>query len=227
MSIVFAAKVCFFAPLLGCLMAAVCQYTRQDRLAHGISILSVALAFFASLVLGYYFIYLGHDPLEFTLYSWLRLQTLHIQFGFLLDALSCSMLMVVTLISLCVHVYSIGYMHEEIGYARFFAWMSLFTFMMINLVIAIDVVQLFFGWEGVGLVSYWLIGFYYKKLSAAEGGMKAFLLNRVGDMGFLLGITACYYLFDTTHISNVIASVPNMVGGSIFGVHGLSFIALL
>lgn len=221
-----AAHVCFFAPLIGSVMAWMCQYFATDKYAHAMAITGVACAWLASVVLVVHWVVDGQPVLDYTLYTWLSLSGYSVKIGYLLDALSASMLLMVTGVSLLVHVYSMGYMAFEQGYARFFAWMSLFSFMMINLVIARDVVQLFVGWEGVGLVSYWLIGFYYKKPSAADGGLKAFLLNRVGDMGFLLGIVATYYVFKSTEVLFVTQQSPAMVTKLILGYEALSVIAL-
>jgi NADH-quinone oxidoreductase subunit L len=113
--------------------------------------------------------------------------------GFLVDQLSALMMCVVTFVSLCVHVYTIGYMHDDPGYQRFFSYISLFTFSMLMLVMSNNFMQLFFGWEAVGVVSYLLIGFWYTRPSAIFANMKAFLVNRVGDFGFLLGIAGIVY----------------------------------
>ncbi len=122
-------------------------------------------------------------------YTWLTMGGLDFSVGFLVDSLTAMMMVVVTSVSLMVHIYTIGYMHdEETGYQRFFSYISLFTFSMLMLVMSNNFVQLFFGWEAVGLVSYLLIGFYFKRESAIFANLKAFLVNRVGDFGFLLGI---------------------------------------
>ena len=113
--------------------------------------------------------------------------------GFLVDRLTALMMVVVTFVSLCVHVYTIGYMHDDPGYQRFFAYISLFTFSMLMLVMTNNFLQLFFGWEAVGLVSYLLIGFWYTRPTAIFANLKAFLVNRVGDFGFLLGIAGVVY----------------------------------
>ena len=123
-----------------------------------------------------------------TLYTWMVVGGLKMEVGFLIDSLSAMMMCVVTFVSLMVHIYTIGYMEEEDGYNRFFGYISLFTFAMLMLVMSNNMLQLFFGWEAVGLVSYLLIGFYYNKPSATHANMKAFLVNRVGDFGFILGI---------------------------------------
>ena len=121
-------------------------------------------------------------------YTWLVSDGIQMEVGFLVDQLSALMMVVVTFVSLMVHVYTIGYMHDDPGYTRFFSYISLFTFSMLMLVMSNNLLQLFFGWEAVGLVSYLLIGFWYTRPSAIFANMKAFLVNRVGDFGFLLGI---------------------------------------
>ena len=117
-----------------------------------------------------------------------QLGTLHIDFSFVLDQLSLVMLLVVTGVGFLIHIYSVGYMAHEEGYARYFSFLNLFLFFMTVLVLAGNVLLMFVGWEGVGLASYLLIGFYFKKDSAANAGKKAFIVNRIGDLGFLIGI---------------------------------------
>src|SRR6202040_3823727 len=123
-------------------------------------------------------------------YTWLVSDGMHMEVGFLIDRLTTLMMVVVSFVSLCVHVYTIGYMADDEGYTRFFSYISLFTFSMLMLVMANNFLQLFFGWEAVGVVSYLLIGFWYKRPTAIFASLKAFLVNRVGDFGFVLGIAA-------------------------------------
>ena len=123
-----------------------------------------------------------------TIYTWMVVGGLKMEIGFLVDGLTAMMMCVVTFVSLMVHLYTVGYMHEDEGYNRFFAYISLFTFSMLMLVMSNNFLQLFFGWEAVGLVSYLLIGFWFNKPTAIFANMKAFLVNRVGDFGFILGI---------------------------------------
>jgi formate hydrogenlyase subunit 3/multisubunit Na+/H+ antiporter MnhD subunit len=127
-----------------------------------------------------------------TVYTWLVSDGIRMQVGFLVDHLTVLMMVVVTFVSLCVHVYTIGYMHDDAGYQRFFSYISLFTFAMLMLVMSNNFMQLFFGWEAVGVVSYLLIGFWYTRPSATFANMKAYLVNRVGDFGFLLGIAGLW-----------------------------------
>ncbi len=157
------------------------------RLSHTLTILGVLLAFILSAMT---LKSVAVDGARFneTLYTWMVVGGLKMEVGFLIDGLSAMMMCVVTFVSLMVHIYTIGYMEEEEGYNRFFGYISLFTFAMLMLVMSNNMLQLFFGWEAVGLVSYLLIGFYYNKPSATHANMKAFLVNRVGDFGFILGI---------------------------------------
>ena len=157
------------------------------RLSHTLTILGVLLAFILSAMT---LKSVAMDGARFneTLYTWMVVGGLKMEVGFLVDGLSAMMMCVVTFVSLMVHIYTIGYMEEDEGYNRFFGYISLFTFAMLMLVMSNNMLQLFFGWEAVGLVSYLLIGFYYNKPSATHANMKAFLVNRVGDFGFILGI---------------------------------------
>ncbi len=157
------------------------------RLSHTLTIVGVLLAFILSAMT---LKSVAMDGARFneTIYTWMVVGGLKMEVGFLVDGLSAMMMCVVTFVSLMVHIYTIGYMEEEDGYNRFFGYISLFTFAMLMLVMSNNMLQLFFGWEAVGLVSYLLIGFYYNKPSATHANMKAFLVNRVGDFGFILGI---------------------------------------
>ncbi len=157
------------------------------RLSHTLTILGVLLAFILS-ALTLKSVAMDGARFNETLYTWMVVGGLKMEVGFLVDGLTAMMMCVVTFVSLMVHIYTIGYMEEEDGYNRFFGYISLFTFAMLMLVMSNNMLQLFFGWEAVGLVSYLLIGFYYNKPSATHANMKAFLVNRVGDFGFILGI---------------------------------------
>jgi NADH-quinone oxidoreductase subunit L len=146
------------------------------------------------------------------IYTWFEIGRLHVSVGFLVDRLTAMMMVVVTFVSLLVHVYTIGYMADDPGYQRFFSYISLFTFAMLMLVMSNNFMQLFFGWEGVGLVSYLLIGFWYKRPTAIFANLKAFLVNRVGDFGFLLGIAAVLYFLGTLDYATAFAGAPSLVG---------------
>ena len=141
-------------------------------------------------------------------YTWLAGEGCRLQVGFLVDPLTVTMMCVVTFVSLMVHVYTIGYMADDPGYQRFFAYISLFTFSMMMLVMANNFLQLFFGWEAVGLVSYLLIGFWFTRPTAIYANLKAFLVNRVGDFGFLLGIGLVFAVFGTLDYAPVFAEAP-------------------
>lgn len=174
------------APLVGSLLAGLLGKAIGRAGAHIVTILGVAIAFVAS-VLVYQDVQAG-NVFNGTVYTWATSGNLTLEIGFLIDELTVMMMLVVTFVSLMVHVYTIGYMQEDPGYQRFFSYISLFTFSMLMLVMSNNFLQLFFGWEAVGLVSYLLIGFWYTRPTAIFANLKAFLVNRVGDFGFLLGI---------------------------------------
>jgi len=157
------------------------------RISHTLTILGVLVSFLVS-ASTLYSVVVDGARLNQTLYTWMVVGGLKMEVGFLIDGLTAMMMCVVTFVSLMVHIYTIGYMEEDEGYNRFFSYISLFTFSMLMLVMSNNMLQLFFGWEAVGLVSYLLIGFWYNKPSAIFANMKAFLVNRVGDFGFILGI---------------------------------------
>jgi NADH-quinone oxidoreductase subunit L len=174
------------APLVGAVVAGFFGKTVGRRGAHAVTILGVLVSFIASCVVLKDVI--GGARFNATIYEWMVLGGLKMEVGFLVDGLTAMMMVVVTFVSLMVHIYTIGYMEDDPGYQRFFAYISLFTFSMLMLVMSNNFLQLFFGWEAVGLVSYLLIGFWWKKPTAIFANMKAFLVNRVGDFGFILGI---------------------------------------
>ncbi len=173
---------------------------------HRIVILGVAVAFALSACFALPQVMSGHD-LNATVYLWGRAGKLPLTVGFLIDPLTALMMVVVTFVSLMVHIYTIGYMRGDPGYQRFFSYISLFTFAMLMLVMANNFLQLFFGWEAVGLVSYLLIGFWYTRESAIAASLKAFLVNRLGDFGFILGIAAIYTVFHSLDYATVFAHV--------------------
>jgi NADH-quinone oxidoreductase subunit L len=180
------------APLVGAILAGVLgtQFGGNwigRRMSHSLTILGVLLSFVLSAMT---LVSVAFDGARFneTLYTWMVVGGLKMEIGFLVDGLTAMMMCVVTFVSLMVHLYTVGYMEEDEGYNRFFAYISLFTFAMLMLVMSNNLLQLFFGWEAVGLVSYLLIGFWFNKPTAIFANMKAFLVNRVGDFGFILGI---------------------------------------
>ena len=174
------------APLFGAVVAGLFGKTIGRRGAHTVTILGVLVSFIISVMT----LMAVNDGarLNQTVYEWMNVGGLKMEVGFLIDGLSAMMMCVVSFVSLMVHIYTIGYMEEDPGYQRFFSYISLFTFSMLMLVMSNNFLQLFFGWEAVGLVSYLLIGFWYTKPTAIFANMKAFLVNRVGDFGFILGI---------------------------------------
>jgi len=175
------------APLFGSVVAGLFGKKIGETASHTVTILGVAIAFILSAWVFKQVIFDGASYND-RVYQWLQAGSLSIEMGFMVDSLTAMMLVVVTFVSLMVHIYTIGYMKGDDGYSRFFSYISLFTFSMLMLVMANNFMQLFFGWEAVGLVSYLLIGFWYKKPTAIYANLKAFLVNRIGDFGFLLGI---------------------------------------
>ncbi|MGI9337543.1 MAG: NADH-quinone oxidoreductase subunit L [Gammaproteobacteria bacterium] len=184
------------APLFGALLAGFGGARLGNKGAHLAAIFSVAYAFVASVIIAAEVIG-GGAVYDFDWYSWVRVGDVVLGAGFLVDNLTAMMMLVVSFVSLMVHIYAVGYMKGDPGYRRFFAYIALFTFAMLMLVMANNFLQLFFGWEAVGLVSYLLIGFWFKKPSAVRANLKAFLVNRVGDLGFLLGIALVLAAFGT------------------------------
>jgi NADH-quinone oxidoreductase subunit L len=178
------------APLLASIIAGLCGKAIGKVGAHSVTILGVGVSCALSFYVLYQFVFAGLASFNGTVYTWLLSDGLSLEIGFLIDHLSAMMMAVVTFVSLMVHIYTIGYMADDDGYQRFFSYISLFTFSMLMLVMANNFLQLFFGWEAVGVVSYLLIGFWYKKPTAIFASLKAFLVNRVGDFGFVLGIAA-------------------------------------
>jgi NADH-quinone oxidoreductase subunit L len=178
--------------------------------AHLVCIAGVAASFVLSaLVLkGIYFD--GLPTYDAPVYTWLVSDGVHMDVGFLIDRLTALMITVVTFVSLCVHVYTIGYMHDDPGYTRFFSYISLFTFSMLMLVMANNFMQLFFGWEAVGVVSYLLIGFWYTRPSAIFANLKAFIVNRIGDFGFVLGIAGVVYFTNSLSYRDAFAAAPQI-----------------
>src|SRR5580698_773973 len=164
-----------------------------------------------------------------TVYTWLISDGVRMQVGFLIDRLSALMMVVVTFVSLCVHVYTIGYMQDDPGYQRFFAYISLFTFSMLMLVMSNNFMQLFFGWEAVGVVSYLLIGFWYTRPSATFASMKAFIVNRIGDFGFILGIAGVAYYTNSMSYTDAFAAAPKIAQSvlPITASSGVSAISLI
>jgi NADH-quinone oxidoreductase subunit L len=171
----------------------------------------------------------GVPAFDAPVYTWLVSDGVGMQVGFLIDRLSALMMAVVTFVSLCVHVYTIGYMADDAGYKRFFSYISLFTFAMLMLVMSNNFMQLFFGWEAVGVVSYLLIGFWYTRPSAVFANLKAFLVNRIGDFGFVLGIAGILYYTGSMHYSEAFAAAPQIAEQTmtLFGGHPWSALTVI
>ncbi len=178
------------APLIAAIAAGLFGKKIGRAGAHTVTILGVAVSFALSLFVLKTFVIDGAPTYNAMVYRWAEIGGFSFEVGFLVDHLTALMMTVVTFVSLAVHVYTIGYMHDDPGYQRFFSYISLFTFSMLMLVMSNNFLQLFFGWEAVGVVSYLLIGFWYTRSTATFASLKAFLVNRVGDFGFLLGIAA-------------------------------------
>ena len=194
-------------PLMGAAIVGLGNRALPRSLAHIVTILGVAGAFALSVVL-FLDVLKGHT-FNGSVYTWLESGNAHFEVGFLVDKLTAVMMLVVTFVSLMVHIYTIGYMHEDDGYRRFFSYISLFTFSMLMLVMSNNFMQLFFGWEAVGLVSYLLIGFWFTRPTAIYANLKAFLVNRVGDFGFLLGIGMVLYFFGSLDYKTVFEVAPD------------------
>lgn len=219
-----------FLPLLGAVLAGIGGHWLKDRFAQIVTCCCVLLAAVLSFVMFYDVAIIGHSRTH-VLAPWISAGELKTFWSLRLDALTAIMFMVVNGVSAMVHVYAVGYMHHDRGVPRFMAYLSLFTFFMLMLVSADNLLQMFFGWEGVGLASYLLIGFWYEKPSACAASMKAFLVNRVGDFGFLLGIFGCYELFGSLDFDVIFKNVPQLADKMIafggFSCHALTLVALL
>jgi NADH-quinone oxidoreductase subunit L len=195
-------------PLMGATIAGLFAKQIGHKGAQWATITGVGFSLLCSLWLLKLSIF-DHAPIvNETIYTWCFTGAHIFNVGFLIDQMTVLMMVTVNTVSLLVHIYSIGYMEGDKGYQRFFAYMSLFTFFMLVLTLANNFLVLFFGWEGVGLVSYLLIGFWFKKDSASSGGLKAFLVNRVGDFGFILGIAAIFDYFGSLDYATVFTLAP-------------------
>ncbi len=207
-SLILIALLMLLLPLVGAGIAGLLGHQLGRTTTHRIVNSLIGLSFFLSFYLFFIFVIKRHLAIDHTFYTWATAGVVRFNVAFLLDPLSATMAMIVLFISFMVHIYTIGYMHDDPGYTRFFSYMSLFTFSMLILVLANNFLLLFFGWEGVGLVSYLLIGFWFKRDSAVLGGLKAFLVNRIGDIGFLLAIAAVFLYFNSLNYHDVFLQVP-------------------
>ncbi len=199
-----------FLPLLGAIISGFFGKLLGDRSCEIITSLFVSISTLLSLVIFYRVITVGYED-NIVITTWINSGSLNVNWSINIDALSSVMLVVVTLVSSLVHIYSIGYMSHDPHKARFMSYLSLFTFAMLTLVTSDNFIQLFFGWEGVGLSSYFLIGFWFKKPSANAAAIKAFLVNRVGDFGFALGIFLIFYIFGTVNYNEVFQKIPEIL----------------
>jgi len=196
------------APLVGSLVAGLLGRVVGRSGAHAVTILGVLVSTVASLAV--FVDVMAGNTFNGTVYTWATVGDLRLEVGFLIDSLTATMMLVVSFVSLMVHVYTIGYMADDPGYQRFFSYISLFTFSMLMLVMSNNFLQLFFGWEAVGLVSYLLIGFWWKRPTAIYANLKAFLVNRVGDFGFVLGIGLVFAWFGTLDYAAVFKAAPQL-----------------
>ncbi len=216
MDLKFILTVLLLSPLVGSIIAGLFGRQLGRKGAHAVTIFGVALATVLSLYIFYLFVIEGREAFNVNVYTWLATDSITFSLGYLIDNLSATMMLVVTFVSLMVHIYTIGYMdhdedydHHNPYYQRFFSYISLFTFAMLSLVMANNFLQLFFAWEAVGLVSYLLIGFYMKRDSAVQANLKAFIVNRFGDFGFILGIAVIFVYFNTMDYNEFFAGLES------------------
>jgi NADH-quinone oxidoreductase subunit L len=214
------------APLIGAIVAGLFGRVIGRAGAHWVTIIGVAIATALSFIAFKHIVWEGAPAFNGTVYVWGMVGDLRLEIGFLIDRLSATMMLVVSFVSLMIHIYTIGYMADDPGYQRFFSYISLFTFSMLMLVMSNNFFQLFFGWEGVGVVSYLLIGFWYERESAIRANLKAFIVNRVGDFGFILGIAAVLFYFDSMDYATVFEQAPSVVGTTIEVLPGSEWSAM-
>ena len=199
-----------FLPLIASIISGFFGKYIGDRNSEIVTSALVSISAFLSIFVLYQVIVNQYEE-NIVIATWINSGSLDVNWSMLIDPLSAVMLVVVTSVSSLVHIYSIGYMSHDPHKPRFMAYLSLFTFAMLMLVTSDNFIQLFFGWEGVGLCSYFLIGFWFKKESANAAAIKAFVVNRVGDFGFALGIFLIFYLFGTVNYSEVFQQIPTVV----------------
>ena len=214
------------APLAAAIIAGLFGKKIGRAGAHWITIFAVGLSFVLSALVLKNLYWDGGQTENYNIYTWAVVDGLRMEVGFLIDRLTALMMVVVTFVSLMVHIYTVGYMHDDSGYQRFFSYISLFTFSMLMLVMSNNFLQLFFGWEAVGLVSYLLIGFWFKRESAIFANLKAFLVNRVGDFGFILGIAGIVMFAESLDYATVFASGPAIAAQNIEVISGVPWNAM-
>ncbi|MDF2529324.1 MAG: NADH:ubiquinone oxidoreductase subunit [Gammaproteobacteria bacterium] len=225
------ALIILLAPLLGCLIAGILGKVIGIRATNMVTIGLMLISFALSCYM-FNWIVIEHNPaLNFNVFSWAVVNNLSFNVGFLIDTITVFMMVVVNFVSLLVHIYSIGYMEGDPGIQRFFSYISGFTFAMLSLVMANNFLILFFGWEGVGLVSYLLIGFWFKRETANYASLKAFIANRVGDIGFLIGLAAVLMYFGTLDYQQVFQQVPALAASNpwmyYWGIHTANIITVI
>ena len=201
------------APLAGAVIAGLLGWLIGRRATHWVAIIGMMVSTVAAFLV--FRDVLAGNTFNGPVYTWITTGDISLEIGFLIDRLSATMMLVVAFVSLMVHIYTIGYMVDDPGYQRFFSYISLFTFSMLMLVMSNNFLQLFFGWEAVGLVSYLLIGFWYTRPSAIYAGLKAFLVNRVGDFGFLLGIALIFVYWGSLDYVQVFSRAPELTGATV------------
>lgn len=200
-------------PLAGFILNIIFGRFSSLKFINTVAVSSIFISFLISLI-AVYEVFSG-KTIEYNFYTWILSDDLKVSFGYLIDELTAVMLIVVTTVSLLVHIYSIGYMHGDPGYARYFAYLNLFVFSMLMLVMGNNLLQLYFGWEAVGLCSYFLIGFWYKKKSASDAGKKAFIVNRIGDFGFAIGIFLLFVSVQTLNYVDIFPKLPGLQGQTV------------
>ena len=203
------------APLLAAVIAGLFGRVIGRAGAHWVTILGVGVSFALSAFVLKRMLFDGGQTYNGNVYTWLVSDGIEMNVGFLIDRLTALMITVVSFVSLLVHIYTVGYMRDDPGYQRFFSYISLFTFSMLMLVMSNNFLQLYFGWEAVGLASYLLIGFWYKRPAAIHANLKAFLVNRVGDFGFILGIAAIVYVTGSLDYDDVFGQAQTVAGESL------------
>ncbi len=219
-----------FLPLAASIISGFFGKLIGDKASQLVTSLFVSISAFLSVIVLYNVIATGYSE-NLIIATWINSGSLNVNWSVNIDPLSAVMLVVVTLVSAIVHIYSIGYMSHDPHKSRFMSYLSLFTFAMLTLVTSDNFIQLFFGWEGVGLCSYFLIGFWFKKESANKAAIKAFIVNRVGDFGFALGIFLIFYLFGTVNYDEVFQQIPNILDKKLnflgFNINSVDLICLL
>lgn len=213
--------IALFAPLVGSLFAALFTATPKKMFTGVIASLLIISAFVSSTILLMYILN-GGEPVQVEMMTWMATGDLYIPFGFVVDQVSVTMMMVVTLVSSVVHVYSVGYMDHDKGFNRFFSYLSAFVFSMMVLVMSDNFAGLFIGWEGVGLCSWLLIGFWYHKESATWAANEAFIMNRIADLGMLIGLFLIYWNTGTLQYTEAFAAMP--IFDRHFNTNSFSFI---